>query len=141
MAIHCQSGLVIIKKSGGFVMSRVIHFEIGVDDPERAVRFYSEVFGWRIEKYDGPVDYWLASTGDKNLPGIDGALMKRPDAAFSTANTIDVRNLDEYLERVRKNGGKVLTENMAIPGVGYFAYCEDTEGNRIGVLQSDENAH
>lgn len=58
-------------------MPRVIHFEISVDDPDRAAKFYSNIFGWRIEKSRGPVDYWLISTGEKNEPGIDGAIKSK----------------------------------------------------------------
>jgi catechol 2,3-dioxygenase-like lactoylglutathione lyase family enzyme len=65
-------------------MPRVVHFEISVDDPERAIRFYSDVFGWKIEKWEGPMDYWLITTGPENEPGIDGALIRRQDPAVPT---------------------------------------------------------
>lgn len=29
-------------------MKRVVHFEIGADRPERAIKFYEEVFEWKI---------------------------------------------------------------------------------------------
>ncbi len=29
---------------------------------------------------------------------------------------------------------------MAVPGIGWLAYCIDTEGNTFGVLQADEAA-
>ena len=121
-------------------MSRVVHFEIGIDQPERALRFYSEVFGWKIEKYPGSFDYWLVYTG-QDQPGIDGALAMRGDLNAATVNTIDVPSLEEYSQRVVQMGGQVISPKMPIPGVGYFAYCLDTEGNRIGILQADPNAH
>jgi catechol 2,3-dioxygenase-like lactoylglutathione lyase family enzyme len=46
-------------------MARVVHFELAADDPERAVKFYQQVFGWQIHKWDGPQDYWLATTGEQ----------------------------------------------------------------------------
>ena len=58
-------------------MARVIHFELAADDPERATEFYTKVFGWQIQKWDGPQDYWLATTGAPGAPGIDGAIMRR----------------------------------------------------------------
>lgn len=58
-------------------MTRVIHFEIASDNPERAAKFYKEVFDWKIEKWEGPVDYWLVTTGKENEPGINGAIMER----------------------------------------------------------------
>lgn len=58
-------------------MSRVVHFEIPADDPERSIKFYETVFGWTIEKWDGPIEYWLIITGDEDKPGIDGGLAHR----------------------------------------------------------------
>ena len=119
-------------------MSRVVHFEISADDPERAVSFYSEVFGWRINKWDGPQDYWLAGTGEG--PGIDGAIMRRDAGMPPVINTIDVDSVDDAVGRVEANGGKVAMPKMAVPGVGYLAYYMDTEGNMFGMMQRDEAA-
>ncbi|HLT46946.1 MAG TPA: hypothetical protein VK002_06930, partial [Rubricoccaceae bacterium] len=58
-------------------MPRVIHFEIHANDPERAIRFYGESFGWSFRKYDGPMPYWLVRTGPEDQPGIDGGLLQR----------------------------------------------------------------
>src|SRR5439155_2181220 len=50
----------------GKTMSRVIHFEIPASDPERASAFYQKVFGWKIEKWPGPMEYWLVTTSRGN---------------------------------------------------------------------------
>ena len=121
-------------------MARVVHFELAADDPERAVQFYERVFGWKIQKWDGPQDYWLATTGEQGTPGIDGAIMRRDPGLPSTVNTIDVEELDDALAKVTSNGGKVVAPRMTIPGIGYFAYCQVTEGNTFGVMQSDRAA-
>jgi predicted enzyme related to lactoylglutathione lyase len=121
-------------------MPRVIHFEIAVDDTDRATEFYSKVFGWKINKWNGPIEYWLVSTDGGSEHGIDGAIMKREDPNTSTINTIDVPNVLEYMTSVKNNGGVVLTEKMTVPGVGYFAYCKDTEGNTFGIMEEDESA-
>jgi predicted enzyme related to lactoylglutathione lyase len=49
-------------------MPRIIHFELPADNPERAVEFYSKVFGWKMQKWEGPTEYWLVSTGDAGQP-------------------------------------------------------------------------
>jgi predicted enzyme related to lactoylglutathione lyase len=121
-------------------MARVVHFEINADNPERASKFYGTVFGWNIQKWDGPQQYWLASTGDKSEMGIDGAIMPRQHPQATTVNTIGVGSLDESLKKITENGGKIVMERQTIPGVGYFAYCQDTEGNTFGVMQPDMNA-
>jgi len=117
-------------------MSRVIHFELAADDPERAIQFYSNVFGWKINKWEGQ-DYWLATTGDSGAPGISGAIMPRDPQRPPVVNTIGVDSLDDSVAKVAANGGKVLEPKMPIPSVGYFAYCLDSEGNPFGLMQSD----
>jgi predicted enzyme related to lactoylglutathione lyase len=124
-------------------MPRVVHFDIDSDDPERAIGFYSGVFGWKFEKWDGPMDYWLVTTGPDDEPGIDGGLAKRMEGGpllNAYNNTIEVPDADEYAAKVRENGGQTLMDKMAIPGVGWFVPCVDTEGNNFGLMQSDESA-
>src|SRR3990172_1844198 len=58
-------------------MSRVVHFEISADNPERAVKFYHNVFGWKITRWDGPMDYWIITTGRDKEPGINGGMIKK----------------------------------------------------------------
>jgi predicted enzyme related to lactoylglutathione lyase len=118
-------------------VSRVVHFEIPADDPERAVKFYAKIFGWKINKWEGGMDYWLVSTGDRSAQGIDGAIMQRSEMASTVVNSIDVPSVDDFIKKVTKNGGKVVTPKTPIPGIGYFAYCKDTEGNMFGILQPD----
>lgn len=116
-------------------MPRVIHFEINADDPKRAAQFYENVFGWKISKWEGPAEYWLVNTGDEKQPGINGGIMGCMDKA-TIVNTIDVPSVDEYVKKVVKAGGKQVSKKNAIPGIGYFAYCADTEGNIFGVLET-----
>ena len=121
-------------------MARVVHFELAADDPERATEFYKNVFGWQIQKWDGPQDYWLATTGAKDAPGIDGAIMRRDPGMPAVVNTIDVTALDDMIATVTANGGKVVAPKMTVPHVGYMAYCQDTEGNTFGMMQNDPTA-
>ena len=121
-------------------MSRVVHFEIPADDTERATKFYTKVFGWKINKWEGGMDYRLVTTGESGTPGIDGAIMQRSEMVTTVVNSIDVPSVDDFLKKVTKNGGKVDTPKTPIPGVGYFAYCKDTEGNMFGIMQSDKSA-
>jgi predicted enzyme related to lactoylglutathione lyase len=119
---------------------RVVHFEIDAEKPERAIKFYEKVFGWKIEKWKGPIDYWLVMTGNEKEPGIDGGLGKRTEAEPSTVNTIDVPLVDEYVKTIVKNGGSIVRPKMPVPGVGWMAYFKDPEGNLWGIMQIDINA-
>jgi len=121
-------------------MLRVTHFEISVDDPERAIKFYTDAFGWEIKKWEGPMDYWLITTGPEDQPGIDGGLIKREHPGASTTNTIDVPSVDEFISKITEAGGKIVAPKQSIPGVGYFAYCQDTEGNTFGIMEEDTSA-
>jgi uncharacterized protein len=121
-------------------MGRVVHFEIPAGDTKRAVDFYGKVFGWKFEKWPGPMEYWMVSTGDAGAPGINGGLLPNGSTVKSTTNTIEVQSVDTAATAVKNAGGKQLSPKNAIPGVGYFAYCEDTEGNVFGVMQNDTNA-
>lgn len=121
-------------------MPRVVHFEIHVDDPDRAGKFYREVFDWRFQKWEGPVEYWLITTGDSTEPGIDGGMMRRRDPQGNVYNTIAVNNIDASISSIEKHGGTIVVAKMPIPGVGWLAYFKDTEGNIGGVMQADSNA-
>ena len=121
-------------------MNRVVHFEMGVDDPDRALAFYEGVFGWTTQKADGPQAYWLTTTGPNDEAGINGGFMRRRDDMTPTVNTIQVASVSETAEKIKAEGGKVVLERFAIPGVGYQAYCRDTEGNMFGIHQPDSEA-
>jgi predicted enzyme related to lactoylglutathione lyase len=121
-------------------MPRIVHFDIPSDSPERAQKFYQEVFEWEFDKWDGPMEYWMIKTGDESKPGINGGMARRMPGQIGMTNTIEVPSLDEYTSKVQSSGGQVLIPKMPIPSVGYFATCMDTEGNIFGMIQMDQNA-
>jgi len=120
-------------------MSRPTHFEIPVDDPDRAEAFYRDVFGWSFQRFEGaPHYYGMATTGEEN-PGINGALYQRnPDSG--TVLTMSVDSIEAATAAIVEKGGKVVTEKTAVPNMGWFAVFEDTEGNRIGAFTNDPSA-
>ncbi|MFC5466126.1 VOC family protein [Lederbergia graminis] len=130
-------------------MGRIVHFEVHVDDMERAKRFYGEVFGWKFEdwsEYAG-MPYFGAVTGDAGEHGIDGALMQRqspppePGQALNGyACTMGVADYDSTEAKILENGGKVALPKYALPGMAWQGYYIDTEGNIFGIHQPDENA-
>jgi uncharacterized protein len=126
-------------------MPRVVHFEIHADNVERAIKFYQTVFGWQIQKWDGPAPYWLIMTGEASQPGINGGLVKRMQPADgqsvnSYVCTIDVPSVDEYLAKATAAGATVAVPKMPVPKVGWLAYLKDTEGNLVGIMQMDSTA-
>ena len=121
-------------------MLRPCHFDLTSDNPERAMKFYRSVFGWKFEKWDGPMEYWTCTTGEKDMPGINGGLSRRGQQSMPTMNTIDVPDVDEFVKKVTAGGGKQVMPKTAIPKVGWFATCQDTEGNLFGIIEEDKQA-
>jgi predicted enzyme related to lactoylglutathione lyase len=113
---------------------KVVHFEIPIDDNARGVGFYEQSFGWKLQQF-GPVEYWTTEAGTGE--GIGGALTKRNDDSPALMFYIEVDDIDTALAGVEKAGGRRITERMPIPTVGWSAFFEDTEGNRVGIFQSD----
>lgn len=122
-------------------MPRPVHFDINADDPQRALKFYQDAFGWTSQKWEGPMEYWMLMTGDDKEPGINGGLSPRDaDDKTNVMNTIQVECIETYSDKVKTSGGQIVRAAMPIPGVGYMAFCQDTEGNHFGIIQMDENA-
>lgn len=128
-------------------MSRVMHFEIHAENPERAIKFYSHAFGWTFTKWDGPMPYWVIVTGPDGSPGIDGGLMPRQGEAPKPGQpvnahvcTVAVGDIDHTTRLILEGGGVTALPRMPVPGVGWLAYFTDTEGNIFGVLQPDTGA-
>lgn len=135
-------------------MPTIVHFEIPSDNIERAKKFYSELFGWKIEKWPGtgngeltsaatgqPMEYWMVTTtDDKGNKALGGGMMKRQMSEHHITNYIGVRSVDEYSVKVKNLGGKVVAAKHAVPGMGYFALCLDTENNSFAIWESNENA-
>jgi predicted enzyme related to lactoylglutathione lyase len=128
-------------------MKRPVHFEIHAEDPERAAKFYSDLFGWKTTKWEGPMDYWLVDTGSDE-GGINGGIVKRmgpnPDPSEPTpvvgyVCTVGVDNLDVAIARARELGGTEALPKDEIPGMGWLAYHKDTESNIFGMLEPAED--
>jgi uncharacterized protein len=127
-------------QQSGDLMNRVVHFELGAESPERAGKFYQEIFGWKIDLWPGAQPYWLATTGPDSERGINGGIMRHADGQPRTVNTIQVESIEEYGAKVTQHGGEVVVPKFPIPGVGWLAYCKDTEGNLFGIHVQDASA-
>lgn len=128
-------------------MGRVVHFEIHASDPERLAGFYRDLFGWRIAKWEGPLPYWVVTTGDASAPGIDGGIVLRhgdTPAQGQSVNaficTVDVADVDRDVAKAQDLGAAVALPKMAVPGVGWLAYILDPDQNILGLMQNDPTA-
>src|SRR5262245_28750965 len=121
-------------------MPKPTYFEIPADNPERAIAFYGGVLGWTFSKWDGAADYWMVNTGPNGEPGINGGLLRRQHPGQPCVNSMFVENLDATLAAVEAHGGSCVVPRMPVAGVGWLAYCKDTEGHTFGIMQPDSAA-
>lgn len=124
-------------------MNNIAYFEIQSSNPERDVKFYSEVFGWKFTKVEGlPIQYYQIETSN-----IHGGLLERPAQTPPThcgtnafTCSIEVENFDETAEKILALGGRVAMEKFAIPNKCWQGYFIDQDHNTFGLVQVDENA-
>jgi len=126
----------------------IVHFEIPADQPERAAKFYRELFGWNIKRWENPggMEYWMVETvptdaeGRPVRQGVNGGLMRRMMPGQTPVNYIGVASVDEFVRRAERLGAKVVVPKMPVPGMGWFAQLQDTEGNVFAIWQTDAAA-
>jgi hypothetical protein len=127
-------------------MDKVQHFEIPADDLARARAFYETTFGWKTSDFpmaDGStyVGLHTGPTDDKNMLEekgfINGGMFKRGGnfPPTSPVITMVVQDIDASLQKAESNGGSTVLGKQEIPGMGYYAYVKDTEGNTVGLFQ------
>ncbi len=113
---------------------QITHIEFPADDTARAQRFYSELFGWQFESIPGFDGYFMFNTGPADA--IGGAVGKRGESAPEKVRMyVEADSIDALLPRVPELGGTVVMEKTEIPGQGFYAVVDDTEGNQIGLYE------
>jgi predicted enzyme related to lactoylglutathione lyase len=117
----------------------IVWFEIPADDTARAKTFYSKLFGWKIKPLPHMPDYSHIDTGGADA-SPDGGLMKRMHEQHSITNYVSVPSVDKFVAKIEKLGGSVCKPKTAVPGMGYFAVCNDTENNTFAIWEMNEKA-
>jgi predicted enzyme related to lactoylglutathione lyase len=126
-------------------MDGLVHFEIHATDPEKLIAFYTQVFGWKIEKYEGVPDleYWGVWTCAKDAPNaINGGLIRRKTAAPADGAavnafvcTMQVADIDATMKKAEEAGGTLALPKFAIGGFAWQSYMKDPDGNIFGIHQ------
>lgn len=126
----------------------VVHFEMPAKDKKRVADFYTSAFGWNMQQLGGEMgNYVLAGTtetDEKNMPKTPGAInggffeYKHEPGFQYPSVVISVDDLKKSMEQVKKAGGEILGDPMEIPGIGTYVAFQDTEGNRVGMLQPSQ---
>jgi predicted enzyme related to lactoylglutathione lyase len=120
--------------------NKLTHFAIHVDDIKRAQDFYGKVFKWAFADY-GPENFKQIITADEERELL-GAIQSRKYSPLDEPIkgmecTISVADVDQVIDSVKANGGKVVMHKAAIPKVGWIAKFLDTEGNLVCVMAHD----
>jgi uncharacterized protein len=109
----------------------LVFFDMPADDVERAKQFWGELFAWQFEAWPGEFEYHVAATE----PG--GGLYPGNGAPKGITAYFGVDDLDVALERVKALGGTAADDVRAVPGVGRYAACTDTEGNAFSLYEPE----
>jgi predicted enzyme related to lactoylglutathione lyase len=117
----------------------IIWFEIPAKDLARAKKFYGSLFGWKVNPFPGMTDYMHVDTGGADA-SPDGALMSRKHPDHTITNYVNVPSVTKFAAKVEKLGGKICLPKTAVPQMGYFAICQDTENNSFGLWEINRNA-
>lgn len=115
----------------------VAHFSINSDVPERAMRFYEAVFGWKFNAW-GPPGFFMIDMPPATMP-LRGSLQKRPEGRVAPLTgfeiTVSVPDAQAAVAAVEANGGEIVMPLCTLPGIGQLFYFKDTEGNMVGAMQ------
>ena len=124
-------------------MDKIVHFEIPVDQIDRAQKFYTQAFGWQINEMPGGIPYHIVNTTEvgpdyrpKEPGAINGGMMKREEPWRSPILVVDVADIKSAVERVKKAGGKIVKDPYPVADMGIVAYFQDPEGNTLGMWQN-----
>lgn len=121
-------------------MPTIVHFDIPAEDTGRAKKFYAGLFGWKFELFPDMQYSLITTTNLDGTPGVGGGMGKRMEPSQRMMNYFGVSSLDAAAKKVKSLGGSLISEKMAVPGMGFLINCEDTEGNRFGLYEEDPKA-
>jgi uncharacterized protein len=116
-------------------MSKIVHFEVPASDTGRAKDFWGSLFDVEFQTYEGPVEYHMFQNDDQT----GGGVYPRQEGEQGLITYFAVDDIDAARGRIQELGGKA-EDKAPVPGMGWFARAEDTEGNSFSLWQSDENA-
>ena len=117
----------------------IVWFEIPADDTERAKGFYHKLFGWKMTPLPHMPDYWHMDTGGADA-SPDGGIMKRMHPQHTITSYVNVPSVTKFAAKVEKLGGSICKPKTAVPGMGYFAVCQDTENNTFAIWEMNPKA-
>jgi uncharacterized protein len=104
--------------------------ELYTTDAEAALKFYTELFGWRVTEAMDMGEMGKYHMFARTLP-LGGMMNKPPEMAQVPPHWgfyVRVPDVHAGGERVKANGGQVLNGPMEVPGGDWIVNCMDPQG-------------
>jgi predicted enzyme related to lactoylglutathione lyase len=108
-------------------------FEIGGKDGAKTQKWYSDLFGWKIDA-NNPMSYGMVPAPEN---AIGGGVYGGAEEGPSVGICVDVDDLDATLKKAGELGGKTVAEPMDVPGGPKYAKLADPVGNVIALTLKD----
>jgi hypothetical protein len=127
-----HAGAGIINTYGAMIWN-----ELQTTDAKKAIPFYKDLFGWKIEPDDTGDYYYISNNGRMNggiLP------MDADEYAGIPAHWMiyfNVKDIDTAHKAVTSTGGETMMDINEAPGVGKFVMVKDPAGAMLTIMQSD----
>lgn len=122
------------------VPANIVWFNVPADNLKRAQKFYSSLFGWKINPFCGMNDFLEIDTGGPDESPNGGLALRKSEGQHGITNFISVDSIDKYLAKTEKLGGRINAHKTAVPQMGYFAICQDSEANVFGLWETNAKA-
>jgi predicted enzyme related to lactoylglutathione lyase len=124
-------------------MNTIGYFEIQSSNPQRDIKFYKTVFGWKfIKESFVAIEYYRIETNN-----INGGLLIRPakiapkeSGTNAFVCSVQVDNFDKTSDLILKNGGQIALPKFGVPGRCWQGYFADPDNNTFGIFEVDSNA-
>ena len=105
--------------------------DLNTNDPERAKKFYSDLFGWKIEAdtHDkSPSGYLHIKNGEDFIGGHPAGQPNNPRVPAHWMIYLQTSNCDAIAAKAKQLGAKLYLEPMTMENVGRFAIIADPQG-------------
>jgi len=121
-------------------MNGLTHFEIPVNDIDKAKEFYSNLFDWEFNFIEEMNYLMFTTTSEDGKSKVGGGIFMKQNESHTITNYINVKSVDESAKKVEELGGKNVVPKTAVPGMGWFVHFTDIDGNLLALWESDSEA-
>jgi uncharacterized protein len=112
----------------------IAHVAINAADVDASLRFYAALFGWEFHEY--APGFLRASLPAGLIAAVQARRDLLPDGPTTGLEvTFEADDVDAVAAAVVENGGRILMEKTAIPGVGELVFFADPGGNVAGAIR------